>query len=213
MEFFSQNSVAVLAFPSSAGYPRLSIAVLQKLDDLLEEVERAGLFSAAVIAANAASFATGAELEQVATLDGLRAREFAERGQRTCRRVADYSLPVVAAIRGYCMGGGLDLALACHGRVATYDASFSHPGAGLGLVTGWGGTQRLPLLLGKATALEMLLTADRIPANRALSMGLVGKLTSSQDLLDVAAEHARALSRSFSAKSSDARFRTGGLGL
>ena len=90
---------------------------------------------------------------------------------------------MVAAIRGFCLGGGLDLALACHGRVAAYDASFGHPGAGLGLVTGWGGTQRLPRLVGKAAALQMFLTAERIPATQALTMGLVDALAPSSDLL------------------------------
>jgi enoyl-CoA hydratase len=193
MELSSHNSVAVLAFPPSAGYPRLTAAVLGELDDLLEEVKGSGLFRGVVIAANAKSFATGAEIEEVAALEGLRAREFAERGQSTCQRIAAFPLPVVAAIRGYCLGGGLDLALACHGRVASYDASFGHPGAALGLVTGWGGTQRLPGLLGKATALQMLLTADRIPATQALTMGLVDELAPSRDLLSVAARRAQAL--------------------
>jgi enoyl-CoA hydratase/carnithine racemase len=193
MELSSHNSVAVLAFPPTAGYSRLTTAVLGEIYDLLDEVEGAGLFSAVVIVANAKSFATGAEIEEVAAVEGLRAREFAERGQTTCRRIAAFPLPVVAAIRGYCLGGGLDLALACHGRVATYDASFGHPGAARGLLTGWGGTQRLPRLLGKATALEMLLTADRIPATQALSMGLVDALVSSPDLIPSAAQRAEAL--------------------
>jgi enoyl-CoA hydratase len=77
--------------------------------------------------------------------------------------------------------------------VATYDASFGHPGAARGLVTGWGGTQRLPRLVGKATALEMLLTADRIPATQALTMGLVDALTSSRDLIPSAAQRAEAM--------------------
>ena len=171
----------------------MTAAVLGELDDLLEEVKGAGLFSGVVIAANAKSFATGAEIEEVAAVEGLRAREFAECGQNVCRRLADFPLPVVAAIRGYCLGGGLDLALACHGRVATYDASFGHPGVALGLLTGWGGTERLPRLLGKATALQMLVTADRVPATQALSMGLVDALASSRDLLDAAAQRAQAL--------------------
>jgi enoyl-CoA hydratase/carnithine racemase len=193
MELSSYNSVAVLAFSPTAGYPRLTLAVLGELDDLLEEVKGSGLFSGVVIAGNAKSFPTGADIEEVAAVEGLRAREFAERGQSTCRRIAAFPLPVVAAIRGYCLGGGLDLALACHGRVATFDASFGHPGAALGLVTGWGGTVRLPALLGKATALEMFLTAERIPATQALSMGLVDKLASSRDLLGAAAERAHQL--------------------
>jgi enoyl-CoA hydratase/carnithine racemase len=77
--------------------------------------------------------------------------------------------------------------------VATYDTSFGHPGANLGLMTGWGGTQRLTRLLGKATALEMFLTADRIPATQALSMGLVDALVSSRDLVSAAAQRAQAL--------------------
>ncbi len=193
MELFSHDSVAVLAFSPSAGYPRLGVVVLAELDNLLEEVEGAGLFSAVVIAANAKSFATGADIEEVAAVEGLHAREFAERGQSTCRRLAEFPLPIVAAIRGYCLGGGLDLALACHGRVATYDTSFGHPGANLGLMTGWGGTQRLTRLLGKATALQMFLTADRIPATQALSMGLVDALVSSRDLVSAAAQRAQAL--------------------
>jgi len=193
MELLSHNSVAVLTFPPTAGYPRLTAAILEELDDRLEEVKCAGLFSGVVIAANVTSFATGADIEEVAGVEGLRAREFADRGQSTCRRVATLPLPVVAAIRRYCLGGGLDLAIACHSRVATYESSFGHPGAALGLVTGWGGTQRLPGLVGKATALEMLLTADRIPATQALSMGLVDELASSRDLLSVAVRHAQAL--------------------
>jgi enoyl-CoA hydratase/carnithine racemase len=195
MEFSSLDSVAVLAFPPTTGFPRLSVAILAELDELLEKVKDAGLFSGVVIAANAQSFATGAEIEEVAAVEGLRAREFAERGQSTCRRIEEFSLPVVAAIRGYCLGGGLDLALACHGRVAAYDASFGHPGAALGLVTGWGGTQRLSRRVGKATALEMFLTAERIPATQALGMGLVDALASSQDLMAAAAQRAEALHR------------------
>jgi enoyl-CoA hydratase/carnithine racemase len=102
MELSSHNSVAVLAFSPTAGYPRLTAAVLGELDDLLEEVKGAGLYRGVVLAANAKSFATGAEIEEVAAAEGVRAREFAERGQSTCRRIAAFPLPVVAAIRGFC---------------------------------------------------------------------------------------------------------------
>jgi enoyl-CoA hydratase/carnithine racemase len=193
MELSSHNSVAILEFPLSAGYPRLTATVLEEIDILLEDVKAAGIFSGAVIAANAKSFATGAEIEEVAAVEGLHAREFAERGQSVFRRISAFPLPVVAAIRGYCLGGGLDLALACHGRVASYDASFGHPGAALGLVTGWGGTQRLPYLLGKAAALQMFLTADRIPATQALTMGLVDVLSPSRDLIATSVQRVHAL--------------------
>ena len=193
MELSSHGSIAVLAFPPTAGYPRLTRAALQDLDDLLEEVRCTGLFTGVVIASNPKSFASGADIEEVAAVAGVGARQFAELGQSTCRRIASFPFPVVAAIRGYCMGGALDLAIACHGRVATYDASFGNPGVAVGVMSGWGGTQRLPRLLGKSAALQMLLTGERIPATQALTMGLVDELVSSRDLVSAATKRAEAL--------------------
>lgn len=150
-------------------------------------------FHGVVIAASPTSFAIGAELEEVSQLDGIRARDFARMGQKVFDRIERFPLPVVAAIRGYCLGGGLDLALACHARVASYDASFSHPGPALGLLTGWGGTQRLPRLLGKAAALQVLASAERIPATQALTLGLVNELVPSDELLSAACRYAERL--------------------
>ena len=189
----SYNSVAILTFPPEEGYPRLTRDVLQELRELLVEVRLSELFHGVVIAANSQSFATGAAIEEVGDLAGLSARDFAAHGQSVIDQVDDFPLPTVAAIRGYCLGGGLDLALACAARVAAYDASFAHPGASLGLITGWGGTQRLPRLIGKAAAIQMLLTAERVPATHALSLGLADELVSSKDLIDSAARCAERL--------------------
>ena len=193
MELSSHNSAAILTFPPGAGYPRLTRALLEELRELLEEVPLGGLFHGVVIAASAQSFATGAAVEEVSSLEGEAARQFARCGQALFDSIVHFPLPVVAAIRGYCLGGGLDLALACHRRVATFDSSLGHPGASLGLMTGWGGTQRLPRLVGKSVALQILLTAERIPATQALTLGLVDELASSKDLLEVAAKHAERL--------------------
>jgi enoyl-CoA hydratase len=89
------------------------------------------------------------------------------------RAIEEFPAPVYAAICGYCMGGGLDLALACHSRIASPNAVFGHRGAALGLVTGWGGTQRLPRLIGKGWAMEMFVAAEKVNANRALGIGLI----------------------------------------
>ncbi|MFB3923159.1 MAG: enoyl-CoA hydratase/isomerase family protein [Terriglobia bacterium] len=187
MDFYSHNSVAVLKFPAGEGYPRLTRKVLSELTDLLATVRRERLFAGVVIAANDESFATGADIEEIASLSGVAARDFARAGQELFDAIENYPLPVVAAIRGFCLGGGLDLALACHARLATYDSSFGHPGGSLGLITGWGGTQRLPRRIGKAQALQLLLTGERVPATQALTLGLVDELVTSQDLIEVAA--------------------------
>ncbi len=190
MDFSSHNSVAVLSFAAGCGYPQLSRAVLAELAGLLSEVRASGLFLGVVIAASSRSFATGASVGEVASLSGAVARQFAQTGQTLFDEIEHFPLPVVAAIRGYCLGGGLDLALACQARVATYDASFGYPGVALGLVTGWGGTQRLARLIGRAAATQLILTAERVPASQALTLGLVDELVPSQDLQAASARRA-----------------------
>jgi len=103
--------------------------------------------------------------------------------------IAGLDTPTIAAINGYCFGGALDLALACKRRLAAPSAKFAHPGAGLGIITGWGGTQRLPRLVGTANALELFFTAAPIDAKRAVSIGLIDEI--SDDVLARAMELAR----------------------
>ncbi len=126
-----------------------------------------------VITGNAHFFSAGADLNEIAALTGAQAFLFAQMGQRLMDAVASFPSPAIAAVNGYCMGGGLDLALACHHRVAGPHALFGHRGAALGLITGWGGTQRLPRLIGKAGALQMFLAAEKLHAPRALGIGLI----------------------------------------
>jgi enoyl-CoA hydratase/carnithine racemase len=109
----------------------------------------------------------------VITGNGLTAYEFSIMGQELMRVVDEFPAPVYAAVSGYCMGGGLDLALACHHRIGSPHSVFGHRGAALGLITGWGGTQRLPRLLGKGRALEMFVAAEKVTAVRAIEIGLI----------------------------------------
>ena len=193
LDLRSHDSVAVVAF-ARGGYPRLTQTLLRELQDLLCEIQLGGLFRGVVVAANAKSFATGAAIDEVTTLDATSGRAFSELGQRVFGQIASYPLPVVAAIRGYCLGGGFDLALACHTRVATYDSSLGYPGGMLGLITGWGGTQRLPRLIGKAAAQVVFLTGERIPASQAHTLGVIDELVSANDLIEAAVRHATRLS-------------------
>lgn len=190
MDLQSHNSVAVLTFPSGEGYPRLTKSIMNELAELLASIRRESLFQGVVIAANRESFATGADIEEIAQLDGITGREFALMGQAVFNQIEHFPVPIVAAIRGFCLGGALDLALACHARVATYDSSFGHPGGSLGLITGWGATERLPRLIGRSHGLQMLLTGERIPATQALTLGLVDELAPSPDLVASAARMA-----------------------
>jgi len=195
LELSSLDSNAILSFSEQPQYPRLSRDVLRELRDQLRTVCSCGAFCGVVIASNSRSFAVGAKLEEVRMLSGVAAFEFARLGQWVCQEIARASFPVVAAIRGFCLGGGLDLALACHGRVAAYDSSFGSPGATIGLLTGWGGTGRLPRRVGRAAALQMLITGERVPAVQALTIGLIDELAPSADLLAAASRLAKTLAQ------------------
>jgi enoyl-CoA hydratase/carnithine racemase len=129
-----------------------------------------------IITDNRRFFSVGADLREIAALSGHQACEFSAMGQTLMNLIATYPVPVIAAIEGPCMGGGLDLALACHRRIAAPDAVFGHRGAALGLMTGWGGTQRLPRLIGKPRALELFIAAEKISASRALEIGMIDSI-------------------------------------
>jgi enoyl-CoA hydratase/carnithine racemase len=166
------GDVAVLRLCSDDGTNRLTRARVAALTSAIENLANEPPANL-LITGNSHFFSAGADLHEIAELHGAEAFRFAQMGQRLMNAVANFPAPTVAAIHGYCMGGGLDLALACNRRIASPHAIFGHRGAALGLITGWGGTQRLPRLVGKARALQMFLAAEKLHARDALPCGLI----------------------------------------
>jgi enoyl-CoA hydratase/carnithine racemase len=160
-----------LRLTSEDGTNRLTRRCVQALAELVVSLRSAA--QPLIITGSGNFFSAGADLAEIRALDGPSAYEFAKMGQRLMLVIEQFPAPVYAAIHGYCMGGGLDLALACHRRIASPLAVFGHRGAALGLMTGWGGTQRLPRLVGGARALEIFASAEKIRACQALAIGLV----------------------------------------
>lgn len=142
------------------------IAQLGELDDLcvLIVTGAGGVFSA------------GADLNEVAALDATTAYEFSRRGQALLASLGEAAPVTMAAIDGYCLGGGLDIALSCNLRYATPRSSFQHPGAQRGIITGWSGTQTLPRLIGADEARRLLITGERIDAQEAFRIGLINRI-------------------------------------
>lgn len=175
LQIEEHQGVKVLRMISQDGTNRLTSEFVASLTEAITKLtkEERGL----VITGNDRFFSAGADLEQIAALDGPSAYEFAKMGQRLMQAVEDFPAPLYAAISGYCMGGGLDLAVACQQRIASSHAVFGHRGAALGLITGWGGTQRLPRLIGRGRALEMFVAAEKVSAVRALDIGLVDAIS------------------------------------
>lgn len=155
----------------------LSIFVLEELDKLLDDISANSAIDKIIFTGKSDVFASGADLREIANVTGETAGEFAMLGQILMTKIAGMSPTTIAAVNGFCFGGALDLALACDKRIASPSAVFSHPGANLGIITGWGGTQRLPRLVGEAKALEMFLTAKRVEAREALEINLINKIS------------------------------------
>ena len=166
-----REEVRIVRLRSNDGTNRLTRECVLSLTEAVGELAQEA--RPMVFAGNDRFFSAGAELEEISALDGPTAYEFSKMGQALTGAIDRFAAPVYAAVSGFCMGGGLDLALACHHRIASPHAVFGHRGAALGLITGWGGTQRLPRLVGKGRALEMFVAAEKIVAPQALRIGLV----------------------------------------
>jgi enoyl-CoA hydratase/carnithine racemase len=175
--FFKLESAAsrILRLGSADGTNRLTRACVLALTTAIDDLRTHP--TPLVITGNHHFFSVGADLNEIAALTGPEAYNFSAMGQALMKSIATYRAPVIAAIEGHCMGGGMDLALACHGRIASPHAVFGHRGAALGLMTGWGGTQRLPRLIGKGRALELFVAAEKVTAARALQIGLVDAIS------------------------------------
>ena len=167
------DSTAIITFNRPESRNSLSTPILLELDNLLTTLLNQSALKTLIFTGVENTFLSGADISELARLDSVGARQFSVLGQKLFQRLGDARVLTIAAINGYCMGGGLDFALACDIRVASSTAVFAHPGARLGIITGWGGTQRLSRLIGKPRAIEFFVTARRLSSYEAKDIGLV----------------------------------------
>lgn len=163
----------------------LNAAVFTDLNNAVTEIEsNAAIKSAIITGAGQKAFVAGADISEFGSLDKNAAMALAKRGQDIFARIENCNKPIVAAVNGFALGGGCELAMACHFRVGSENAKFGQPEVNLGLIPGYGGTQRLVQLIGKGKAMELLMSAHLIDANEAKQLGLVNYVTTSETLLD-----------------------------
>ncbi len=134
------------------------------------------------------AFAAGADISEINALNESEALVFSQFGQSVFHAIESCTRPVIAAVNGFALGGGCELAMACHLRVAAENARFGQPEVNLGLIAGYGGTQRLPRLIGRTKAMELLLTADMMTATQALESGLVNYVVTQEELIEKCTE-------------------------
>lgn len=163
----------------------LNKTVIEELSSVIDEViKNKEIKSAIITGAGPKAFVAGADISEFLTLDANGGKALAQRGQDLVfNKIENCPKPVVAAVNGFALGGGCELAMACHFRLASENAKFGQPEVNLGLIPGYGGTQRLVQLIGKGRAMEMLMSGNMIDANTALQFGLVNYVVKQEDLL------------------------------
>jgi enoyl-CoA hydratase len=165
----------------------LTLQVLKELDHIFGELEADNTVRVVILTASGQSFSPGADIKELATIDTVhQGSDLSARGQALLNRIERFDKPVIAAINGTCLGGGLELAMACHMRVASTGTSLGLPEIKLGLIPGFGGTQRLPRIIGPSRAAELILTGGVITVEQALALGLVNRVASAGEVLSQA---------------------------
>ncbi|HYM81505.1 MAG TPA: enoyl-CoA hydratase-related protein [Candidatus Limnocylindria bacterium] len=189
-----RGAVAVLSVHRPDVLNALNRETLGELEDFTRRfVDDPAQGALIVTGSGEKSFISGADIQELAVLDPKGAEEISRFGQRVFDRLEQSPKLVIAAINGYAFGGGCELALACHVRLAAENAVLGLPEVGLGIIPGYGGTQRLPRLVGRGRALELILTGRRIKADEALGIGLVNRVLPHSELLGEAEKLALAV--------------------
>jgi len=164
----------------------LNKTVIAELGEVVDEIYNNPAIKGAIITGKGSkSFVAGADITEFKGMNSEQGKEFAKRGHAVFNKIEMSPKPIVAAVNGFALGGGCELAMACHLRIASENAKFGQPEVKLGLIPGYGGTQRLTQLIGKGKALELLMTGDTIDAACAEKLGLVNDVVQTVELLDV----------------------------
>jgi len=182
--FDVRDGIAILTVNRPDKLNALNDAVIADLDRAVAQVEGDDAIKGVILTgAGPKAFVAGADIAELSTQNQITGKARARRGQAVFRRLEQCGKPVIAAVNGFALGGGCELAMACHLRVASEGARFGQPEVKLGIGPGYGGTVRLPRLVGKGRALDLLLTARMVGAEEALQMGLVNRVVPADQLL------------------------------
>lgn len=182
-----ENNVLTITINRPEKLNALNKNVFTDLDNALNNIEKdPEIRSAIITGAGSKAFVAGADISEFSDFTREQAMVMAQRGQDIFLRIERCNKPIIAAVNGFALGGGCELSMACHFRVASENAKFGQPEVNLGLIPGYGGTQRLVQLIGKGRALELLMSGNMIDAHEAKQLGLVNHVTSADNLLEQA---------------------------
>ena len=193
VNFEQQGAVAILTINRPEALNALNSQVLSDLDEVITKVEASPDIHAVILTGAGRSFVAGADIGEMKGFSAIDGKKFGVHGGGVFLRLENLSKPVIAAVNGFALGGGCELALSCDIRIASEKAKFGQPEVGLGITPGFGGTQRLPRIVGISKAMELILTAKVIGAAEAKEIGLVSQVYAPEELMDKAMELANAI--------------------
>ena len=188
-----QGHVGVVTMDRPEALNALNVQTLRELDAVLDQVREDEEIYVLVVTGAGRSFVAGADIGEMSRFSAVEGKDFGVLGNRVFAKLEELSKPTIAAVNGFALGGGCELAMACDIRLASEKAKFGQPETGLGITPGFGGTQRLPRIVGAARAMELILTAKNISADRAREIGLVSEVYPPEELMDRALELANAI--------------------
>lgn len=186
VKFEKRDKVGLITIDRERALNALNAEVMEHLNDVLDEVMKADVWAVVLTGAGTKAFVAGADISMMKEFTQEEAKAFVRRGNEVLRKLETLPIPVIAAINGFALGGGCELALSCDIRLASETALFAQPETGLGIPPGFGGTQRLMRVIGMGMAKEMIYAGTRIKALRAKELGLVNEVYPQEQLMEEA---------------------------
>lgn len=181
-----RGSIGILTMNRPEALNALNDQVLRDLDAALDAVEANDEILVVILTGAGRSFVAGADIGQMKDFTSVQAKKFGAYGNSVFLKLENFPKPVIAAVNGFALGGGCELAMSCDIRLASEKAKFGQPEVGLGIIPGFGGTQRMARIIGTGPAMELIYTADTIDAQRALEIGMVNHVVPADQLMDEA---------------------------
>lgn len=191
LRYEAKDGIAYVTIDRPKAMNALSTEVLNELQSVFQQIDNDPEVRVAILTGEGKAFVAGADISQMVKMTDIEGYETIRRGSQIITAIESMGKPVIAAVNGFALGGGCELAMACDIRIASEKAQFGQPEVGLGIIPGFGGTQRLPRLVGKGMAKYMILTGDYIKADEALRIGLVEKVVAPEELMPVCEDIAR----------------------
>lgn len=179
-----EGKIAIVTINRPNALNALNSETLRELDFVVDEIAEDDDILAVVLTGTGKAFVAGADITEMKDLNTMEGRKFGILGNKVFRKIETLDKPVIAAVNGFALGGGCEISMACDMRIASSKAKFGQPEAGLGITPGFGGTQRLPRLVGIGMAKQLIYTGDIIDATEALRIGLVNKVVEPETLMD-----------------------------